>query len=114
MGTYGCRLAYCTCTLTLLEREKWIRGAMGWINLHASITFESHDVYLHQTSAMHAKQGHGSKIQSGCRELLLWMAPRIWKETKQEPGTAGTGNMLGCCLICFHFLWAILSTITVL
>ena len=53
MGTYGCRLAYCTCTLTLLEREKWIRGAMGWINLHASITFESHDVYLSTPDISH-------------------------------------------------------------
>ena len=30
------------------------------------------------------------------------------KETKQEPGTAEPGNRLGCCLISFHFLWAIL------
>ena len=30
-----------------------------------------------------------------------------WKEIKQEPGTAGPGNMLGCCLLSFHFLWAI-------
>ena len=41
------------------------------------------------------------------------MAHRIWKETKQEPGTAGPGNMLGCCLVSLHFLWAILSTSTV-
>ena len=41
------------------------------------------------------------------------MAHRIWKETKQQPGRAGTGNMLGCCLVSFHFLWAILSTSTV-
>ena len=26
---------------------------------------------------------------------------------KKLPGTAGPGNMLGCCLIYFHFLWAI-------
>ena len=32
---------------------------------------------------------------------------RKWKDTKQQPGTAGPGNMLGCCLISFHFLWAI-------
>ena len=38
------------------------------------------------------------------------MAHRIWKETKQQPGTAGKGNMLGCCLVSFHFLWAILSS----
>ena len=36
------------------------------------------------------------------------MARRIWKETKQEPGTAGPGNMLGCCFVSFHFLWAVL------
>ena len=35
---------------------------------------------------------------------------RMWKETKQEPGTAEPGNMLCCCLVSFHFLWAILST----
>ena len=36
-----------------------------------------------------------------------WMAYRKWKECKQQPSTAGPGNMLGCCLIYFHFLWAI-------
>ena len=36
-----------------------------------------------------------------------WMAHRKWKEAKQLPGTAGPCNMLGCCFISFHFLWAI-------
>ena len=36
-----------------------------------------------------------------------WMAHRKWKEAKQLPGRAGPGNMLGCSLIFFHFLWAI-------
>ena len=40
-------------------------------------------------------------------ERMGWMAHRKWKEAKQLPGTAGPGNMLGCCLIYFHFLWAI-------
>ena len=35
------------------------------------------------------------------------MAHRKWKEIKQQPGTAGPGNMLGCCLLSFNFLWAI-------
>ena len=30
------------------------------------------------------------------------------KETKLQPGTAGPGNRLGCCLVSFHFMWAIL------
>ena len=34
-------------------------------------------------------------------------AHRKWKETKQQPGTAGPGYMLGCCLVSFHFLWSI-------
>ena len=36
------------------------------------------------------------------------MAHRKWKETKLQPGTAGPGNVLCCCLVSFHFLWAIL------
>ena len=32
---------------------------------------------------------------------------------KQQLGTAGAGNMLGCCLVSFHFLWAILCPQTV-
>ena len=41
---------------------------------------------------------------------MLRMAQRKWKDTKQQPGTARAGNMLGCSLISFNFLWAILST----
>ena len=37
-----------------------------------------------------------------------WMSHRKWKDIKQQPGTAGPGNMLGSCLVSFHFLWAIL------
>ena len=36
-----------------------------------------------------------------------WIAHRKWKQIQQQPGTAGPGNMLGCCLLSFHFLWAI-------
>ena len=38
---------------------------------------------------------------------------RKWREIQQQPGTAGSGNMLGCCLIFLHFLWGKLSTRTV-
>ena len=48
-----------------------------------------------------------------CTVLVLRMAHRIWKETKQHPGTASPDNMLGCCLVSFHFLYVILSTNTV-
>ena len=49
-----------------------------------------------------------------CTVLVLRMAHRKWKETEQQPGTAEPGNMLGCFLNYFHFLWAILSTSTVI
>ena len=42
-----------------------------------------------------------------CTGQMGWMAHRKWKEAKQLPSTAGPGNMLGCSLISFHFLWAI-------
>ena len=44
---------------------------------------------------------------------MLRMAHRKWIETEQQTGTAEPGNMLGCCLNYFHFLWAILKTSTV-
>ena len=34
---------------------------------------------------------------------------RKWKEIKQQPGTAGPGNILGCCLVSFHLLFDIHS-----
>ena len=47
----------------------------------------------------------GRNLATACGHRI---ALRKWKETKQEPGTAEPGNRLGCCLISFHFLWAIL------
>ena len=53
------------------------------------------------------------EIQSrrSCTACGHRIAHRKWKETKQQPGTAGPGgpgNMLGCCFVSFHFLWAII------
>ena len=42
------------------------------------------------------------------------MAHRKWKEMKQQPCTAEPGNMLGSCLLSFHFLLAILRPQAVL
>ena len=36
-----------------------------------------------------------------------WMAHKIWKESKQQPGMLPGPAVPGCCLISFHFLWAI-------
>ena len=49
------------------------------------------------------------------RTVRVYSLPhRKWREIQQQPGTAGPGNMLGCCLIYFHFLFGKLSTRTVL
>ena len=37
------------------------------------------------------------------------MSYRKRKETKQQTGTAGPGNILGCCLVSLHFLCDIYS-----
>ena len=45
---------------------------------------------------------------------VLRMAHRKWKEMKQQPGILPGPGVPGCCLVSFHFLWAILSTSTLL
>ena len=45
--------------------------------------------------------------------LYKYSARRQFGPTKQPPGTAGPGNMLGCCLVSFHFVWGKLSMRTV-
>ena len=45
--------------------------------------------------------------------LVLRMANKKWKETKQEPSMLPGPAVPGCCLVSFNILWAILSTITV-
>ena len=37
-------------------------------------------------------------------EWIQWMSQRKRGETKQQPGTAGPGNILGCCLVSLCFL----------
>ena len=54
-----------------------------------------------------------TKVPRHSTVLVLRIAHRVLKETKQHPGTAGPDNMLGSCLVSFHFLLAILSTSTV-
>ena len=41
------------------------------------------------------------------------MAHRKWKEIKQQLSMLPGPAVPGCCLVSFHFLWAILSTSTV-
>ena len=36
-----------------------------------------------------------------------WMAHRKWKEIKQQPSMLPGPAVSGCCLVSFHFMWAI-------
>ena len=49
----------------------------------------------------------------GTTVLLLRMAHRKWKESKQQPSMLPGPAVPGSCLVSFHILWAILSTSTV-
>ena len=49
-----------------------------------------------------------SAYSIGRLDYRSYSTHRKWREIKLQPGTAGTGNMLGCSLISFHFLLAIL------
>ena len=57
---------------------------------------------LHNTKQNHMQ---GRQISKICTVRVDSLPHRKWKETKQQPDTAEPGNMLGCCLISFHFLW---------
>ena len=48
-----------------------------------------------------------------CTVLVLRMAHRKWKESKQQPSMLSGPAEPGSCLVSFHILWAILSTSTV-
>ena len=45
--------------------------------------------------------------------LVLRLAYRKLKETKQQPSMLPVPAAPGCCFVSFHILWAILSTSTV-
>ena len=42
-----------------------------------------------------------------CTGRMGWKVHRKWKEIKQQPSMLPGPAVPGCCLISFHFLWAI-------
>ena len=52
-----------------------------------------------QTPQRERRTGQVTKFGSTVRVDSL--PHRKWREIHQQPGTAGPGNMLGCCLISF-------------
>ena len=53
------------------------------------------------------------QLQTECTVLVLRMAHRKWKETKQQPSMLPGPAVPGFCLVSFHILLAILSKSTV-
>ena len=56
---------------------------------------------------------HVPRRRENCTVLVLRMAHRKWKEFKQQPSMLPGSAVPGSCLVSSHFLWAILSTGTV-
>ena len=48
--------------------------------------------------------GQDAKMSFKSTEWMERMSHRKQKETKQQPGTAWPGNILGCCLVSLRFL----------
>ena len=53
---------------------------------------------------LHSIRNMFGKSRFNCTECMEWMSHRKWKETKQQPGTAGPGDILLCCLVSLFFL----------
>ena len=49
-------------------------------------------------------QGRGKVWNMAYTEWMEWLSHRKRKETKQQPGTAAPGNILGSCLVSLCFL----------
>ena len=67
-------------------------------------------VYNWKVVCLRRKGGRG---WAKCTVLVLSMAHRTWKETKQLTSMLPGPAVPGSCLVSFHIRWAILSTSTV-
>ena len=94
--------------------------ALGCVNPASWIPPDRYRLFHGLGASLPSMHGEESDLESECKRMISniyrrvhstgrmgWMAHQKWKEAKQLPGTAGPGKMLGCCLISFHFLWAI-------
>ena len=52
-------------------------------------------------------------LQQRCTVIGARMSHWKWRETKQHPSRARSGNQISCCLVSLHFLCDILAPITV-
>ena len=76
------------------------------------VNCETPSTVIRRTSAYLAKWSTRHHI-TRCTVLVRRMAHRKWKEIKQQPSILPGPAVPGCCLVYFHFLWAILSSSTV-
>ena len=69
----------------------------------------AHTRYLKMSGAVTTGWG-GHLFRRFCTVLVLRMAHRKWKETKQLPSMLPGPAVLVSCLVSFHIRWAILAT----
>ena len=113
------RLSHFYCASRLIERLRrlrWFWSEVAWIKCSLCCAFvmgilgkrvSEFILWLSQRWSRYAAYETKSTV------LVLRMAHRKWKETKQQPNMLPGPAVPGCRLVCFHILWAILSTIPV-
>ena len=103
-------LVLLTLLATTLHRAIHCRSKVIFHHSHDSIAFSCvpSSWLLAQLEVGNLQKPWKETYSRPCTACGHRMAHRKWKETDLPPDTDGPGNMLGCCLVSFHFLWAIL------
>ena len=85
-----------------------------WSLEHCRVFFYFKDIKLCSFVNVPDKERVKRIWEHTCTVLVLRMAHRKGKEIKQQPSMLPGPAVPGSCLVSFHFLWAILSTSTVI
>ena len=80
------------------KEEIWKRLTEMWGSRLCFATGDGRK-WHHSVNTVHSRM----PLQSGWSGIQ-WMSHRKQKDTKQQPGTAGPGNIFGCCLVSLRFL----------
>ena len=86
----------------------WVKRRRDIVKLSIVIAMTFLQSTFQLISFMATKVSRIQKLWQNCTACGHRITHRKWKETKLQPVTVGPGNRLGCCLVYFHFLCAIL------
>ena len=82
-------------TEILINLRDVILRVANYFQVADPATFSEVNLIADYTVEGHARDNEVKTEKKQATERLHRMQHRIWKETKQQPGTAGPGNMLG-------------------